>query len=53
LDNFDTIEKYEVTVHGRLFGEVTEKQKKVYQALGVEPNNQSGSFGLLKNGSLH
>ena len=36
LDDLDTIELFEAPGHGRLLGEVTEKQEKVYQALGVE-----------------
>ena len=37
LDDLDAIELFEAPGHGRLLGEVTEKQEKLYQALGVEP----------------
>ena len=37
LDDLDTIELFEAPGHGRVLGEVTDKQEKIYQALGVEP----------------
>lgn len=37
LDELDTIELFEAPEHGRLLGEVTEKQKNIYEALGVNP----------------
>ena len=36
LDDLDTIELFETPGHGRLLGEITDKQKKIYQSLGVE-----------------
>lgn len=35
LDELDVIELLEVPEHGRVLGEITEKQEKLYQALGV------------------
>ena len=37
LDELDTIELFEAPGHGRVLGEITDKQVKLYQALGVEP----------------
>ena len=37
LDELDTIELFEAPGHGRLLGEVTDKQEKIYEALGVKP----------------
>jgi len=37
LDELDTIELFESPGHGRVLGEVTEKQEEIYRALGVEP----------------
>ena len=37
LDELDTIEQFEAPGHGRILGEVTDKQKKLYLALGMEP----------------
>jgi hypothetical protein len=37
LDELDTIELFESPGHGRLLGEVTTKQKELYEALGVAP----------------
>jgi hypothetical protein len=37
LDELDTIELFEAPGHGRILGEVTEKQVRIYGALGVEP----------------
>ena len=37
LDELDTIELFEAPGHGRVLGEITDKQDKLYQALGVEP----------------
>ena len=37
LDELDTIELFEAPEHGRLLGEVTEKQEKLYRSLGIEP----------------
>jgi transposase len=37
LDDLDAIELFEAPGHGHLLGEVTEKQEKTYEALGVEP----------------
>ena len=37
LDDLDTIELLEAPGHGRLIGEVTETQKKIYEAFDVEP----------------
>jgi hypothetical protein len=36
LDELDTIELFEAPGHGRVLGEITDKQMKIYQALGVE-----------------
>jgi hypothetical protein len=36
LDELDTIELFEAPGHGRVLGEVTDKQQKLYQALGVD-----------------
>jgi len=36
LDELDTIERFESPEHGRLIGEVTQKQKDVYAKMGVE-----------------
>ena len=33
----DTIELFEAPGHGRVLGEVTEKQAILYKSLGVEP----------------
>lgn len=35
LDELDVIELFEAPEHGRVLGEITEKQKKLFQALGV------------------
>ena len=37
LDELDTVEMFEAPRHGRLLGEVTDKQMKIYEALGVDP----------------
>ena len=37
LDEFDTIERFEAPGHGRILGEVTQKQADLYRAFGVEP----------------
>jgi len=37
LDELDTIELFEAPAHGRVLGEVTDKQEKLYRALGFEP----------------
>jgi len=37
LDELDTIELFEAPGHGRILGEVTEKQEKLYKELGVKP----------------
>jgi Transposase len=37
LDDLDTIELFEAPGHGRVLGEITDKQSKIYQALEVEP----------------
>ncbi|GAU75467.1 IS1634 family transposase [Fusibacter sp. 3D3] len=37
LDELDVIELFEAPTHGRVLGEVTEKQTELYHALGVEP----------------
>jgi transposase len=37
LDELDSIELFEAPEHGRLLGEVTEKQKQLYISLGVDP----------------
>jgi len=37
LDELDTIELFEAPGHGRLLGEITEKQGNLYRALGVTP----------------
>ena len=36
LDELDTIERFESPEHGRLIGEVTQKQKDIYVKLGVQ-----------------
>jgi transposase len=36
LDELDTIELFEAPGYGRILGEITEKQKSIYDALGVE-----------------
>jgi hypothetical protein len=36
LDELDAIERFESPEHGRLIGEVTQKQKDIYVKLGVE-----------------
>lgn len=36
LDELDGIELFEAPSHGRVLGEITEKQKELYRALGVE-----------------
>lgn len=35
LDELDVIELFEAPGHGRQLGEITEKQKGLYQAMGV------------------
>ncbi|TYC85210.1 transposase, partial [Acetobacterium wieringae] len=37
IDELDLIELFEAPGHGRVLGEVTEKQKDLYQALGIDP----------------
>ena len=37
LDELDIVELFEAPGHGRVLGEVTEKQGKLFRALGVEP----------------
>lgn len=37
LDELDVIELFEAPGHGRILGEITEKQREIYGALGVEP----------------
>ncbi len=37
LDELDTIELFEAPGHGRILGEITDKQQKLYLALGVQP----------------
>jgi transposase len=37
LDELDAIELFEAPGHGRVLGEVTEKQREIYRKLGVEP----------------
>jgi transposase len=37
LDELDTIELVEAPGYGRTLGEITKKQKNLYQTLGVEP----------------
>jgi len=37
LDELDTIELFEAPGHGRVLGEITDKQEKLYRSLGVEP----------------
>lgn len=37
LDELDTIELFEAPGHGRILGEITDKQQKLYQSLGVRP----------------
>jgi len=36
LDELDTIELFEAPGHGRLLGEITDKQAKLFESLGVE-----------------
>lgn len=35
LDELDTIELFETPEHGRILGEVTKKQQKIYEALDI------------------
>ena len=37
LDELDTIELLEIPGYGRILGEITEKQKEIYQSLGINP----------------
>jgi len=37
LDELDIIELFEAPAHGRILGEITEKQGDIYRALGIEP----------------
>ena len=37
LDELDTIELFEAPGYGRVLGEITDKQLKLYQALGISP----------------
>jgi transposase len=37
IDELDTIELFEAPGHGRILGEITEKQKRVYVDLGITP----------------
>ena len=37
LDDLDSIELFEAPGHGRVLGEVTDKQQKIFQSLGVAP----------------
>jgi hypothetical protein len=37
LDELDVIELFEAPGHGRILGEITEKQENLYKALGVDP----------------
>ena len=37
LDDLDTIELFEAPGHGRVIGEVTDKQSQIYEAFGVNP----------------
>ena len=37
LDELDTIELLEIPGYGRILGEITENQKNLYQALGINP----------------
>ena len=37
LDDLDAIELFEAPGHGRVLGEITDKQEKLYRALGIEP----------------
>jgi len=37
LDELDTIEMFEAPGHGRVLGEITDKQDKLYQSLGIDP----------------
>jgi hypothetical protein len=37
LDELDVIELFEAPEHGRVLGEITEKQTELYRSLGVEP----------------
>jgi len=43
LDELDTIELFEAPEHGRILGEVTEKQRVIYTSLGVEPPSLQNS----------
>lgn len=36
LDELDTIERFEAPEHGRILGEVTKKQVRIYQALEIK-----------------
>ena len=36
LDELDVIELFEAPGHGSVLGEITEKQKDIYAALGVQ-----------------
>jgi hypothetical protein len=37
LDELDVIKLFEAPDQGRVLGEITEKQKELYEKLGVEP----------------
>ena len=37
LDNLATIELLKALGHGRILGEIIDKQEKIYKELGVEP----------------
>ena len=37
LDELDTIERFESPEHGRLLGEITQKQKDIFVSLDVDP----------------
>lgn len=37
IDELDVIELFEVPGHRRILREITEKQKNIYIALGIEP----------------
>lgn len=37
LDELDLIELFEAPQHGRILGEITEKQKNLFEALGINP----------------
>jgi hypothetical protein len=37
LDELDSIELFEAPGHGRILGEMTKKQEKLYRNLGVNP----------------